>query len=603
MADIGGPQIQDFGALGTSMLQGLANANNANTGAQHNLASIPLLAAQTNAAQIANQRAALSLQMYQAALNDFSGQQQQQPTQNGPQQSGAASSPSGGPSAAQASQSGDNAPASGPAASAGEQPSDDGTTPMSVFLADNVDQGLRSQFFVDPRGTPQEQHGLLMASLSGDPGLLEYAKLQRDNGVMSRTAVNKSAADGLFKQMNGVYSADSNFIALSRYAPSITDHIDAVVRKDFGLGPKTPLPPEAVAQADQMARDSAAHIAQTAHQYTGREVTADSNGVARDKETGIPIPGVPQAVTPAQIEANTKGNEPVTLGDQLPVRSSQASGYTPAPGAPFAPTSIPAFLRGNPSAPAGAAAAAAAAKPTPVAPAAPTDPALSQALSDPAYRYQAPPAAKSQSDLAANTEQAKANVTARTTLKNDSDDATKAAAQAQTYLQAAKAIMDSKGTATGAYGALIAKASALMPGTHVDATNYQEVAKYLGNAALANARGIYGNRMTQSEVGLQLNELSPSVHMTDDAVNNLLNTNLKATQYTIDSARRVVPYLTAGNDATNFGKWNQQYFNQSRAINGPPAGQQRQGSAPAVQTATGPNGQKLYLRNGQWANQ
>jgi hypothetical protein len=225
-------------------------------------------------------------------------------------------------------------------------------------------------------------------------------------------------------------------------------------------------------------------------------------------------------------------------------------------------------------------------------------------LSDTSFRYQPPPAPKNQSDLAANTDQAKANVTARQTLKADSDDATKAAAQAQTYLQAAKSIMDDKGANVGAYGGLIAKASALLPGQSVDATNYQEVAKYLGNAALANARGIYGNRMTQSEVGLQLNELSPSVHMTDTAINNLLNTNLHAAQYTIDSAKRVVPYLAANNDAANFSKWNQKYYNQADTVNGQPTrpGQQTSGPAAAasVPTATGPSGQKLYLRNGQW---
>jgi hypothetical protein len=383
-------------------------------------------------------------------------------------------------------------------------------------------------------------------------------------------------------------------------------------------------------ELDADVRSFAQHIGIATHQYTGRD-TDFQNGVLVDKKDGKPVLGSEQVLTGLDAAGKQKAfedaNSPITLGDGLPGRKWQGSidpstgrAYTSAESYVIAadkaarssaaatpPTQQPApgsngagpggnliSTAGAPNSTSTSAPVAAPKSAAPGASPASTDPVLQTALNDNTYRYQPPPKATDQPSLAANTEQAKANVASRNTLKTDSSDATAAAAQAQTYLQAAQSIMASKGANLGAYGGLIAKASALMPGQSVDATNYQEVAKYLGNAALANARGIYGNRMTQSEVQLQLNELSPSVHMTDTAVNNLLNTNLKASQYTIDSARRVMPYLAAGNDATNFKTWNQQYFDQGKTVNGPSPtptrpGQQTSGpsQAPAAGTVRG----------------
>jgi hypothetical protein len=78
--------------------------------------------------------------------------------------------------------------------------------------------------------------------------------------------------------------------------------------------------------------------------------------------------------------------------------------------------------------------------------------------------------------------------------------------------------------------------------------------------------------MTQSEVGLQLNELSPSVHMTEDTINDLLNTNIRNAQYTIASANRVPAYLAkrpdgSKNDAQYFNQWNEAHFSRAAAVN------------------------------------
>lgn len=196
-------------------------------------------------------------------------------------------------------------------------------------------------------------------------------------------------------------------------------------------------------------------------------------------------------------------------------------------------------------------------------PAANVDP---RVYNDPDFKLKAPSIPAGQAMSPEQLDQRKATVQARTDLLKDSGDATSAASQSLQYLKAAKAIMASKGApVTGLFGPAAAEISRVWGG--VNATNYQEVAKYLGNAALASAKQNYGARMTQSEVGLQLNELSPSTHMTPIAINNLIDTNIRNAQYSIDSAKRVRAYLNSGNDPQLFAQWNQQYFPRDQAVN------------------------------------
>jgi hypothetical protein len=205
-------------------------------------------------------------------------------------------------------------------------------------------------------------------------------------------------------------------------------------------------------------------------------------------------------------------------------------------------------------------------RPSPQQPA-PLDPALKTALSDNTYRVKMPTVPKGGSLLPDEQKERDNIVESRNSLLQDSSEATQAAAQSLTYNKAAKAIMDSKGATVGAYGGLMSQASKYLPLGNVDATNYQEVAKYLGNAALAAAKGTYGAKMTQSEVGLQLNELSPSTHMTADAINDLLGENIRNAQYTVDSGKRAEKFLAAGNDPRRFKVWNEKYFPQAQSVN------------------------------------
>jgi hypothetical protein len=194
---------------------------------------------------------------------------------------------------------------------------------------------------------------------------------------------------------------------------------------------------------------------------------------------------------------------------------------------------------------------------------------LAKALSDQTYKVRTPPVVSGVTASPATLDQQKTTVDSRTKLLKDSEDATNAGASSLQYLQAAKSIMDSKGKpVTGIFGPIASDISRLYGG--VNATNYQEVAKYLGNAAVQSGRANFPNA-TQSEVGLQLNELSPSVKMTDSAINELLDTNLRSSKYTLDSASRVKSYLDSNGDPQNFSKWNQAYYPREKIVNAPVA--------------------------------
>jgi hypothetical protein len=60
----------------------------------------------------------------------------------------------------------------------------------------------------------------------------------------------------------------------------------AAIRKQFAKDP------DAAMDEDAAARMFASHVAGAVHQYTGREAVKGDDGVYRDKDTGITIPGV-----------------------------------------------------------------------------------------------------------------------------------------------------------------------------------------------------------------------------------------------------------------------------------------------------------------------
>lgn len=203
-------------------------------------------------------------------------------------------------------------------------------------------------------------------------------------------------------------------------------------------------------------------------------------------------------------------------------------------------------------------------------PAAQADPYLGKALSDPIYDLHTPPVQSGVTATPASLDQQKVTVESRAHLLKDSQDATTASAAALQYLNAAKSIMDSKGATVGAYGGLLAKASRVLGGGP-QSQNYQELAKYLGNAAVQSGKANFPNA-TQSEVGLQLNELSANKDMDAPTINDILDTNIRNSQYALDTAKRVNTYLDKGKDPQKFATWNQQYYPREKIVNTPTEG-------------------------------
>lgn len=270
-----------------------------------------------------------------------------------------------------------------------------------------------------------------------------------------------------------------------------------------------------------------------------------------------------------------------------------------APGVPGA-APAPAPAQTPPASRAPPAAAAAAATP-PARTAAPVqapanaqggDQYMSRALTDQAYRIPPTPAVSGSTQSPQIAGQKKMYQEQASQVAKEASEATAAASLSLQYSKAAKAILDAKQVDVGAYGGLINSLSRWFPGEHIDASNYVTLAKYLGNAAVQAGRANFNNP-TQGEVGLQLNELSPHTGMPESAIADLLKTNIKSAQYTIDSAQRTNAYLTAGADGVplnkplGFSLWNQKYFPREKVI-------------AADQIRQSRDGRRIYHINGQW---
>jgi len=316
------------------------------------------------------------------------------------------------------------------------------------------------------------------------------------------------------------------------------------------------------------------------------------------------------------LTAEGKGNkyeeavEPITVGDALPAPRWQVSGFPSKEAfyiaadkaARSSAVTGPAAAAAGPAAPANAGGSARAAAPKSAAPAGPASATPTAPLADPSFKTPPMPAPRNQEELAANTEQAKAIAGARSTLLQKASTDTDTAAQSDTYLKAAQQIMQSKGAPlTGSWPATITNEISRLYGG-VNATNYQEVAKYLGNAALQNARQSYGSRMSTTEVNLQMNELSPSTHMTPTAITGLISQMRSQAQYGIDSANRVRGYVAAGNDPRQFEVWNQKYFPRETIVGGGP-GKAPNGAPQEGASNTSKSGKPIVFTNGHWQYQ
>lgn len=86
-------------------------------------------------------------------------------------------------------------------------------------------------------------------------------------------------------------------------------------------------------------------------------------------------------------------------------------------------------------------------------------------------------------------------------------------------------------------------------------TDTMELNKYLKQSALQGARQIFGSRMTQMEVKLQHEELSPSTSMTKDAIASLMRTDDIKQQYAKQRAEDYGQYIANHGDPLRFESW------------------------------------------------
>lgn len=99
----------------------------------------------------------------------------------------------------------------------------------------------------------------------------------------------------------------------------------------------------------------------------------------------------------------------------------------------------------------------------------------------------------------------------------------------------------------------------LVPGDKT-VTPTLELNKVLKQSALQGARAIFGSRMTQMEVRLQHEELSPSTSMTKDAIASLIQQDNIKSQYAKQRADDYGKYIQQGGDPHRFESWYSKNF-------------------------------------------
>jgi hypothetical protein len=187
---------------------------------------------------------------------------------------------------------------------------------------------------------------------------------------------------------------------------------------------------------------------------------------------------------------------------------------------------------------------------------------------------------------------------ARNDLAKTSSQGVGAASAALTFYKAAQDVLAKGNYDGGAWNAELAKYSKWLPAgwqNHMTG-DYQEVVKYLGNAALQSGKGIF-SKMTEKEADQVQHDLNPSAATDPTALREMIERGAKTAQYSIDSAKRAQAYLAARKDANQFGTWNQTHFPMEEATKPAPANDR----FVVGKRYTDKNGNsKTYKGNGQW---
>jgi hypothetical protein len=575
---------------------GLANIASQNFGPSA-VANQQLTGAQTQGAQQTAQAAAMQNQLMRARMPLILSRLHDM-TQGAGDQSGVGGSDSA------AGGGGGGGPAS-PSERLQQAEDNSGAADSSILDPDKIAAGLRAKYFVPavPPGAmkaigdayavdPSDQYGMGPKSV--------MAKI--DMWKAQRTQESQLASRDDFDALHAVTDAPDGqaMNVLERSHPETYAAIKQKFKND----------PDEERDEEDQARLFAAHTAGAVHQYTGREAKPDSAGTYRDVETGIAIPGVEkvglsteqylklahEAIAPTQMDDGNGGKVTVPAwkaaqiagakningpGDWIMVNASQRG--LPGASATLSANSAPKQeARKVAQTALDKAQAQRAAAPPPVDGTPPSasdgmgvarnaqgniDPKLTDALNDKDFDYKpsnngvpytpqighSPPPSV-MDDMKKQTD-------ARNDLAKTSGQGVGSAAAALTMYKAAQDTLAKGNYDGGAWNQELAKYSKWLPAgwqNHM-AGDYQEVAKYLGNAALQSGKGIFA-KMTEKESDTVMHDLNPSPGMDPNALHDMIARGAKTAQYSLESAKRVPSYLAKGKDANQFGTWNQTHF-------------------------------------------
>lgn len=518
------------------------------------------------------------------------------------------------------------APGQGATAGGGQSPTDakaDPTFHDDDEASTRMDSTLAAKYQVNKAFTPAEDNRFKaatgLAAVTGDNAVVENAQKAHDQRVNNQVAASQVEAQRHFNSSYTVATAPAGqaFIAMEGIDPKFANHAAAV----HGADPSHPekWTKEQADGIDSDIRKFSTMANEKLFQYTG-DTFDNENGSLRNSRTKLPpIGGQSQGLTPQERaqyasegmktsdypdgkggtyqehefkiqgfsnnDAYVRARAQAAQGQSSSAQSTTSDGKVtpPGPGAPGQPGQ-PALKQHGPQ-------VTNAANTGPIQGRNPSDPAIIRNETDPATRDFLRQASTPQEQGGygvstalrgggagtkpnPQTQQAMLDQqSARTKLLQDSGQAIGASSQAMQYMNAAKALLDHpESLKTGPMAAIWAKASALGPIAGIDptqATNYQEVSKYLMNAAIQQGQGNFTRGLTDKDTALQTQTLSPNADMTSPAVRALLDGNIRNTQYAIDSAGRVKKYLAAGGDPLLFADANNAAFNRSKAVNIP----------------------------------
>jgi hypothetical protein len=533
-------------------------------------------------------------------------------------------------------------------------PQDSDSDSSGILPGGDIDRGgiaslVRNQYAPIPTAPPPAV--LAQAQYYAVRGAPEMARMVLDNYANQAAAASTQRAQGasvLYDKASDVYNAPKG-AALTKLQLD-SPQTAAMLEQRAQDNDWTPQ------QLDQHARDWAAATGIEIHQYSNRPAHFE-NGTMIDDKTGEQVIGQQQVLTGlnatdkqkaydsamAQIDVPmsdgttqkmARWQAPVSaggLGGMSPTqyvvdqdRAARTSAATP-PAGPVpvgSPGASPAAARPPASAaptgaPPGAAAPGGGAPQVPGAP--PTqDNGLLPGVNPLALpRPQLSPIVAGQTQSPANAITANGIATERLAQLKDSNNSYIEDQKEGALIQAAQresAALANNPRMVGPgseFAQTVAKIKSAVTGQPPDAlVDLGSLDKMLLQMGAQNVRqALSGQRITNSEFLMMLSKGNPNTEQPLGTINRLLGYLGAQNDYDQRFQRTKQAALNTGAnpltvDSDIGARVNRGNYVEARTGVRPPLPSGTQASSgPAVQTATGPNGQRLYLRNGQWAAQ